>query len=377
MSDQFELQGSVVIKRVRKGQTVYLSLDADKALSQAVDPDSGNVGPNWNEAANQPTITPSARSYSGENAELSNHRWAYNGTLLVFNGTADANGFKPITSGYGQGLFAFKESTGQLKIIGNVASETNYVDDSLTYTGDYVLAVSKMKGTISGTRNIQLMKAGASSWIGYCNPLHSQLGNGVDSTTIQTQLQCGTQLYGQDTKHPYSCKWYQNNRNNPIDGQTGITLNVDRSMVNGQTLFICDFIVNGNVVSTDGSYITDYGDEFALQTSYSNDLDSDVDTKASATIIHTKSQQPASVNKATWQYAIYRVTQTDLNQGGSDSDFKAVVTGTPVTIDKSNDKSANPGTYTVNVSTKDTEKNGLTPSDVVTWFDVTFEANLA
>lgn len=375
--DQFELQGSVVIKRLRTGQTVYLSLDADKALAQAVDPDSGNVAPNWGKAENQPIVTPSAKSYSGEGVELSGHRWAYNGTTLVFNGTADSNGFKPITSGYGQGLFALKESTGQIKIVGNIASESNYVDDTLTYTGDYVMATTKMKGTISGTRTIQLFKAGASSWIGYCNPLQSQIGNGVDSTTIQTQLQCGTQIYGTDSKHPYSCKWYKNSRNTIIDGQTGTTLKVDRSMVDGQTLFICDFMVNGNVVSTDGCHVTDYADEFMLKTNVSNDLDTGVISTAYATIVLTKTQQPANVTKAIWDYAVYRVVNPDLNEGGSDSDFKPVVSGGPTTIDKSTDKSADPGTYTVSVSTNDTEKGNLTPSDVDVNFHVKFEAVLA
>lgn len=368
MEDNFSLQGSILIKRLRTGQTVYLSLDSDKPLFQAVDTISKIVGPNWGQAANQPTITPSASAYSGEKVTLGDHKWAWNGTTLVFNGTAGADGFTPIKSGYGQGLFALG-SGGRLKITGNIASTDNFANDTLTYTGDYLIETSKISGTISGDITIQIQKAGATSYVGIIHPLKSVLTTGdTEGTTIESSLTYG--VYPQST---YTCKWYQNDRDHPISGQTAKTLKVTRDMVNGQTLFICDFFMTGSdeAVATDGCHITDMGDEFFLQRSYNNDLDAGKPTTAKAVIALRKTQTAASIKSASWDYKIYRVTSTaDDNSSGNDSDFNAVVSGS------SKGDSGNPGTCTVTVDTKQTEAGGLEPSDVVVWFNVDFTASL-
>ena len=52
------VQGQVVIKRTRYGDTVTVRLEWDKALYQSISDGGGVVMPDWSVGANQPTITP-------------------------------------------------------------------------------------------------------------------------------------------------------------------------------------------------------------------------------------------------------------------------------------------------------------------------------
>lgn len=367
MSEKFDLEAIATIKRLRSGQTIYLSLDTDKALFQAVDTDSGVVAPDFTVVANQPTITPSAKAVSGETVTLSDHHWKWNGAPLTFDGAAESDGFKAITAGTGKGLFKMNPDTGQLRIIGNLARKDNYSNDTLTYTGDYVIATSKMTGTLSKDMTVPIQKSGASSYVGMATPAQTVLDANTQSTTINTTLMYGTMVFNASD---YSCKWYKGSRSNPLNG-TGTTLTVDRDMVDGQTLFICDFIVNNGVVATDGCQLTDMGDEMMVRWQTSGDLSKGHPVTVKYTIVKTKTQTAVNVTRASWDYKIYRMTNSGLNDSAGDSDFKPVVEQSGLSGD-----SGNPGTLTVTVSTDDTEKGGLCESDVAAAAHVEFEATL-
>ena len=66
MANNYSAQGSITIKRLRNGDSLFLTLETNGIpLYQGVDPESGAVSPDWTQAANQPVITPHANSVRG------------------------------------------------------------------------------------------------------------------------------------------------------------------------------------------------------------------------------------------------------------------------------------------------------------------------
>lgn len=62
----YSAQGSITIKRLRNGDSLYVSFDTNgKPLYQGVDTSTGSVSPDWTVAANQPIITPKVTSVRG------------------------------------------------------------------------------------------------------------------------------------------------------------------------------------------------------------------------------------------------------------------------------------------------------------------------
>ena len=85
-------QGSITVKRLRNGDTFFISLDLNGVpLYQGVDPVTGDVPPDWRVAANQPVITPKVTSARGNIVSLGGHQWSYNGQVLVFTGASSGN----------------------------------------------------------------------------------------------------------------------------------------------------------------------------------------------------------------------------------------------------------------------------------------------
>ena len=92
MSD-YSAQGSITIKRLRNGDSLYISFNTNgKPLYQGVDTSTGSVSPDWTVAANQPIITPKVTSVRGNTVVRSSHQWKWNGQTLLFTGATSADG---------------------------------------------------------------------------------------------------------------------------------------------------------------------------------------------------------------------------------------------------------------------------------------------
>lgn len=380
------LQGSTTIRRLRSGETVYLTLDVTAGqLWQSVD-DDGNVSPQWT-AASHPVVTPHASTHSNESVTLSDHSWKWRGSDLVFGDKQD-DGLRYDTTSNGKGKFAMDPSTGALHVVSNLAGPDNTDDDELTYSCRYTIGTGGVTGTMSKPVTAHIVRGGAVSYMGFATPDRSMLDNNNTSAVINTTL-----IYGSETYSPpggkYYCKWYKGTRDTPMNnGASSTTLTVTRDDVDGQTLFICDFYLasSDKFLTTDGCHITDNGDEFGLRFEQSGgvngEMDDDHPVTTVAEIYNTRTQDAATVTSASWDYALYRITRSaasDGNTSGSDSDFNAVKTASGLTGD-----SGNPGRLTVVVATSDTEQTTdsagtvtrLTPSEVELYFGVEFEAEI-
>ena len=228
--EKLSAQGSISIRRVRNGDTLFLSFNTNGiALFQGVDSSSGEVSPDWTVEANQPVITPVVNSAKGNPVTTQYHSWKYLGVTLSFTGATVGDFIKDST-----GKFAINTSTGALKIIKNLASTTNFASDLLEY--QCVATLDGVEYNLSKSIEIMITTFGASSYIGLITATTEQLTATVSSTTLNAELRLAK---GSVDFYP---KWYKGNLSTPWTGKNGSKSPVaTRTDVDGTTLFICEF----------------------------------------------------------------------------------------------------------------------------------------
>lgn len=228
----YSAQGSITIKRLRNGDSIFLTLELNgKPLYQAVDDKTGAVIPDWGIEANRPVITPKASTTRGNIVYLSEHTWTYNGVLLAFNG-ATSGGY--ITDSTGK--FGLNPANGALKIIANLASAINVANDTLVY-GCQATVVG-VEYNLTKSIDIQIAKAGSSSYFGFINASSTQMDVDHASVDLTTELW----LSGSGISD-YYVRWYKGNREwTAKAGQKAIT--VSRDDIDSSQLFIAEFYLH-------------------------------------------------------------------------------------------------------------------------------------
>ncbi|MBQ6097912.1 MAG: hypothetical protein IJK99_09215 [Bacteroidales bacterium] len=261
MGMSYSAQGSITVKRLRNGDTFFISFDLNGIpLFQGVDPVTGIVTPDWTVAANQPVITPVVTSARGNVVSLGGHQWSYNGVALLFNGATSGNWTTDST-----GKFQLNNTTGALKIIANLASTTNIASDNLLYT--CVATVAGVEYNLSKSVDIQIQSVGASSYYGTINATSEQLTALVTQTTVSTKL-----YLGGTEQNGYYVKWYKDDTLwSEKSGQASIT--VGRGDVDGTQLIIAEFYKSSSdatPVFRAGIRIIDTLDDFHVEFRYVN-----------------------------------------------------------------------------------------------------------
>ena len=297
MNNQYSAQGSITIKRLRNGDTLFISFDNNgKPLYQGVDTTTGAVSPDWTKAENQPMLIPKVTSARGASLTLTNHAWTYNGVALVFNGDTDGDFVKDST-----GKFEMNPTTGALKIIGNLASKTNYANDTLSYS--CTATVEGIEYNLTKDADVTIQSSGASSYTGFIMATTEQITAAVPNTTLKTQLQLATtnvliyhvKWYKQDIDHPWSDK----------NGQKNIS--VGRDDVNGTTLFIAEFYANegdSTPVARAGIRIIDASDDFQIVyaiTSANKTVDEGKPVTVEGKIVNMRTNSTVTSADAVWQ----------------------------------------------------------------------------
>ena len=226
------VQGSVVVRRVRQGDTVTTRLDWDKALYQGITDGGALVNPDWTVEANQPTITPQITS-SLKDGLLAiipgSVVWKYNGVVLTFGGDNICN------SVYGLGLFSLNATTGALKIIGNLASGTNTNVDKLRFDAR---VNTGYETEVGADVDVRIELVGKNSYTGVIDTTSKTLKETVtESITATARLTLGI-----TSVSTFKTEWYK--------GQTIFkakssdkTCSIGRSDVSGSQIFTCNFYV--------------------------------------------------------------------------------------------------------------------------------------
>lgn len=297
MPNNYSAQGSITVKRLRQGSTLFLTLENNGIpLYQGVDPVSGAVSPDWTQPANQPVVTPVATTSRGLAVSLSNHNWYYNNatTPIAFTGTTEGGWTKDST-----GKFAINNTTGALKIIANLASLTNIANDYLRYAG--IATVAGVEYNVEKSTDILIQNVGASSYVGFIIASTEQLTSSVLQATLTTQLQLAA-----ETISTYHVKWYRDNTEwTEKAGQKTIT--VTRDDVAGTQLFIAEFYktsADTDPIYRAGVRIIDTLDDFQIIcyiTSANKEVDTGVPVTVAAKIVNQTTGAVITPTNPTWR----------------------------------------------------------------------------
>lgn len=337
---EYSAQGSIAIRRLRNGDTFFITLDIANGipLYQGVDEAGGTPSPDWSREESQPVIQPKVTSARGAFVTLSAHRWSYNGVELTF-GAAGADGLRPDLD---YGKFKLNPDTGALRIVDNLASATNIANDTLTYS--CIATVAGLEYSLTKSIEVLIQPLGASAYTGTITASTTQLTEDVATCRLSTRLWSGSmEVTG------YTTRWYRDDTEwTPKRGQKEITVN--RDDVDGEQLFICEFYDadSSTPCYRAGIRVIDTADEFRVVCFISSD-NKDVDTGQPVTVgakiirfLSSGSQQEYTPKSAKWKMAVYRqmpsgwnaikesgtnsivVTTTETDYDGTQSDVEVV-----------------------------------------------------
>ena len=307
-------QGSITIKRLRNGDSLYLTLELNgKPLYQGIDKDTLAVTPDWGDAANQPVITPKAASVRGNSVTLSNFGWSNNGVEIVFNGATSGNWKTDST-----GKFSLNLVTGALKIIGNLASEINTANDSLTFTCQ--ASVGGVEYNLAKSIDVIIQLAGASSYFGSVIASTEQITEAVTTSTLTTKLM----LASQDLAD-YYVKWYKDDTLwSDKNGQKTIT--VGRADIDGTQLFIAEFFRSSSdttPIYRTGIRITDTLDDMQVIcyiSSENKEVDTGKPVTVSAKIVNMRTNATVSPSYPVWRMDVMeKSTWTSIKSSATNS----------------------------------------------------------
>lgn len=242
------------------------------ALFQVVDPKRGTISPNWDatdktgEELNavldaQPIIQLGVRSAYGYHAEIKSVTWYYNKALKFnLNGevwvTAEADAENLDAQKFQARI---KDKNYELKIIGNLASRENVANRQISYDVNY--ACNGMTDTVKGSVDVLIQAAGSNSHLLQIKTNRVELDAEHESALLEA-----VGMYGTETvkigQGDYTIKWYQDGKE--LNGQTAATLEVNRDMVTGGSLFIAKLFLNGSAVAQDSQRINDIADDYQI-----------------------------------------------------------------------------------------------------------------
>lgn len=297
MAEQFSAQNSITIRRLRTGDTLFIALENDRVLYQAVDEETGAVNPDWSKAENQPTITPNVQSSIQNNSvTLDNHEWTYNGTKLSFTGDA-ASGWKTDSTS----KFQLNTSTGALKIIKNLASATNLASDTLTYSA--IATSFNVHYNLSKSIDILIQKSSANAYAGFITAKPALLSNNAETSTLTTTL-----LYNGNPVTDYHTKWYLDNEEwTGQDDKKSTT--IGRSQVNGTQLIFVNFYKEKEyktLLFRAGAQVSDTADEYIINFSFADnhDVEDGKSVQLTASIVNITTKKEVTPSSATWRMDI-------------------------------------------------------------------------
>ena len=239
------------VEAIDDGSTLHGQLLSTKALTQAW---TGSAAvPNWNDAGNQPTVYVDLMSGTSKVTPDAGGKWYYNNAEIEW---ADASATAVSTDGRFQKVNNYPTSanpTAAIKIIANLASNSNVNTDSLTYTGSYTLGGSPIGFSVSTFIRITgVSSAGIFGFIEFVGSNIVTEKNQVVTMYARLFSADGNEITATASGSPFSTVWKMNNASIGAGGDV---------TVNGQTYYNAkqvseSQITDNSIVECDFSYVT-------------------------------------------------------------------------------------------------------------------------
>lgn len=349
-------QGSITIKRLRRGYTLSLHFEnlTGVALYQGVD-SAGNVAPSWKPAtagdySKCPQLKPVLDATGNIAPTIASGKWSYLGVELAFDKTGactttslDCNKKFRLTT----------DGTYTLIICDNLASSENNANDVLSFSCTARVAGAEEQN-LQGTVDVIISPLGSSSWQGIVGFDSNRIDESHTTVKLTLQLAFGTKM---QQKFGYAiCKagtkptkiLAASCTNDKFDITNAITAND----VDGQTTFLVYFYPEGETnvdksVDCDGFAVLDMTDEYKIEYRFKDDKIQQVDVGQPVTVVpyvvSIDGSKTIDLSKASpvWNHQIYRKQEGGATWVPTRTDAN----GNPVAIT----------TETVEVTTADTD----------------------
>lgn len=249
----YKVQETYAVKVLRTNDNLSLGFTNNGVvLFQAIDKETGAVSPDWTIPENQPVRTPQVSTTQGVNVVFTMHKYLYNGHEIDFEDQPVVGGWMTEKT---HGRFQLRPSDGSIRIVKNLASLTNYADDTLSYKCQ--VSIGGVEYNMSAEMTIAIQQMGASSFYGSLLGSATILSDAVSSMTLQSFLYLGAHSVSD-----YSVVWHKGLQ--VWTDKTGKTITVHRDDVDASQLIGADFVVDGKVVAKAWISIRDEADEFKL-----------------------------------------------------------------------------------------------------------------
>lgn len=328
----YNSQSSLNIRRLRTNNGITLSFDNNGIpLMQAVDTDSPtlHVSPDWTVAANQPVRTPKVINNRNLPITLSGFVWKYNGTIIDFSG-AESSGWKASSDG----KFSINTASGAIKIVQNLASKTNYADDTLDFS--CTATVAGVEYPMNGSLPIYIQKMGASSYFLSLLATTQQLTADITSTDVTSAL-----YMGGEPVSDYYVKWYKDDT--LWTGHNSKKETVGRDDVDGEQLFVVEAYKDSAytvLLYISAIRIVDGADDLRLQAYISSD-NKDVTEGAGVTVgtriikMSTGADITAQCTVSSWKLDVMRSDDWSIKKTASGTTATPTIAVTTTETDDS------------------------------------------
>ena len=252
------VSGGVVINLLQNGDNLSTTLNSTAPLYQTYKKGTGGFSPDWEEMtdASRPRVYPRVYSVMESSVlQVSNIVWKYNGVTMTFDeqGVCTAPDIA-----IGKVAEIDYQGTKALKMIGNVASETNNDSDTISFSGS-VLAGGQ---TVNVSAEITLLIEEASS------SLYRLFLNMSDDVIDgdETSLTMTAALYNAGVQVTTGVEFLFAS----ITGTTlrskgsSPTFTITREMIDSELMVVCKAYIGDTVVAQEQRQVWDSTDPFTI-----------------------------------------------------------------------------------------------------------------
>lgn len=232
--------GTCTITRLRNGDTIYATLQFNRTTNVAYD---ANAIIGGFSAESSLVVKLLLTSASGSNVSLKTGGvWTCDAVPVPEKGigSVSADGTLTITSN-------------------DFMDAKNPRNHIFEFTG--TARLGGVEHTITKSFEVTMISSGGNSfWGGIVLSGSTILSNDNTTVNLVPSLTKG----GETITDSYTVKWYKNNETTVLQPSSGNTLTVSRDMVDGATLFRCEFYIDDNMVEADSITVIDVADEYQI-----------------------------------------------------------------------------------------------------------------
>ena len=261
------VSGSFFVEMLVDGDSAQGNIRSTKPLAQMYNPGTNKCIPDWTVASNQPVIYPVIRSGNENTIKAvvsGSEKWFYNNVEVKFSSAGLSNYPDPVVgklqkTTYNNGSV----NVPALKIVGNLASNANMDADTIRMDGQ--IEASGHNLSFSSEISLAISEYSDSAYNGF---VYATNGGIIDEESETVTLT--TELYkGGDVVDPtnYTVQWRKLPATTNFRNLKTLILGVDD--IDSKNLFICEFIVAGEIVANFIQEVSDETDPYFIDVDWS------------------------------------------------------------------------------------------------------------